>query len=150
MIEFTFNPEQVLLIAGPPLVVLGVMQLVYFFAGEMPSVRKVMGWMGLALIVIGVTSLGVGGDLKNERIFAEKIAELPIEWQEFHAELGELDGSLMREAVNRFALSYPPAITADQYSTLVSGSNGWGGREQAFDNSHVRACVILDFAEGKK
>ena len=160
MTPITLNPEQILCYGGLTVLGIGVLMLIGFFywlKGDVANRRgstwlKVLGWSGLVVVVLGGIVAFHGFAVVSNRIWAEKIATLPIEWQEFHAELGNLDASLMREAIERFAKTRPPMITPEQYAILVSGSTfiGQSNRDRSFNDYHIKARVSLPFAERKE
>ena len=147
MDSVTINPEQVLCYAGLTMFVLGLVTMACFF-----SKHKVLGWTGLAVTVLGVFLACAGFGTRSDRILAEGLATLPIEWQEFSANLSEIsDVRLSITAVDRFTRSCPPKITPEQYDILIHGSRFWGANvgDRAFIDSGVRESIIFDFEEKK-
>ncbi len=150
---FTFNLEDALIGTGFASVAIGVIMLIYFFVrlgrvGEVPLWLKVCGWTGFVTVVMGGLLTCYGIDARSDRIFAEKLATLPTEWQEFRANLDELEPfSLAQEALERFVKSNPPSITPKQYDILVKGSifSGPNARDRLFDSRYIRNCVAMPF-----
>ena len=149
----TFSPEQILCYGGLVALVVGALLLICFFvqlgkAGEVPLWLKVCGWTGLVTVVMGGISVYSWALIRDDRIFTEKLATFPVDWQEFHANLSQMRApSLMEEAVARFAKSEPKQITPEQYHILVAGPR-WSStyqRDRAFNNSCIRKCVSLSF-----
>ncbi len=149
---FTFSPEQVFVYAGLIMFLLGALMMICFFIGLVGE-RVFFRWTALALLMIGGLSALSGFVTRNDRIFAEKLATFPIEWQEFQANLGELGYSLRREAIKRFAASQPSQITPEQYHILVAGPifpAGTGKLGRVYNDDHIRVHVTMPFAEGKQ